>query len=788
MQGLPEWRARPSRRSRHMSEVLIRVLLVQDRRAPASAIPELLCDPANGLFTVDAEHAASAATKRLREGGFDVVVLNVARLGRKKLDRLATLTGAAPHLPIIVLDDVDNAELAERAMQLGAEDYVPMASVDARSLARVVRCAVERKCSEAALRTNQEKYYTLMSSLPDMVFRLDAEGRFVEFFPSKETAPLVSPEEFLGKKVQAVLPPDAAVQSLHFMEQALHTGEPQRFEYQLLVKGATRHYVSRLVPYRESEVLGFVRDVTENRQAVQALRASEARFRAMFDGAPVGMALVDKDGRPLECNASLQKMLGYEDDELRKMVFTEFTHPEDSAEDMRQFEELATGRRDRYEMDKRYIRKDGGVVWAHLNVSLVQGSGGAARHVIAMVEDITERKAAAAALRESEEQLRQAQRMEAVGRLAGGVAHDFNNLLTAMLGYTDFVLEELDENSPLRADLLDVKKNGQRAAALTRQLLAFSRRQVLQPEVLDLNRVVAGVSKMLRRLIGEHIELVTVADSGLGNVKADPGQLEQVIVNLVVNGRDAMPAGGKLTIETQNVNLDETHSPMGKFVRPGPYVLLKVSDTGCGMNEETKSRVFEPFFTTKEKGKGTGLGLSTVFGIVKQSGGYIWVHSELDVGTSFEVYLPRVDEEVTTKPKTGAHLRPRASREGETILVVEDEASVRTLTRRILERGGYGVLDARHGAEGLNLSEQHSGTIDLVITDVVMPEMDGPDMIERINANRPHTKVLYMSGYTEEAVLKRLDPETPFLHKPFTAKELSGKVREALHPELEDES
>jgi len=769
-----------------MGDALIRVLLFQARRAQSTGVPELLCDPANGLFTVDSERTPSAILRRLGERGFDIVLLNFNRLDSRNLDHLAKLTREAPHLPFVVLANIDDVELAERAMHLGAEDYVP-ATVDAHSLARILRCAIERKRSEAELRASKERHLALLHAMPDMVFRLDAEGRFLEFVPSRETLPLLSPEEFLGKTIRDVLPSEAAEQSDRFIKQALQSGQPQRFEYRLMVNGSARHFVSRLVPYGEGKVLGFVRDVTESRQAAQALRASEARFRAMFDGAAVGIALVDTDGRPLESNPSLQRMLGYEQHELQRMIFTEFTHPEDSETDMELFQELVTGKRDRYEMDKRYIRKDGGVVWAHLNVSLVRSSGGAPQYVIAMVEDITERKIAGDALRGSEEQLRQAQRMEAIGRLAGGVAHDFNNLLTAMLGYTDFVLDELEETNPLRADLLDVKKNGKRAAALTRQLLAFSRRQVLQPEVLDLNYVVAGISKMLRRLIGEHIELVTVPHSGLGNVKADPGQLEQVIVNLVVNSRDAMPGGGRLTIETGNADVDETLGPMGNVIRPGPYVLLRVRDTGCGMDKETQNRIFEPFFTTKEKGKGTGLGLSTVFGIVKQSGGYIFADSQVNAGTTFEVYLPRVDEEVTVRPRTGAHYRPRASRQGETILVVEDEASVRTLTRRILERNGYTVMEARNGAEGLRLSEQHSGPIELVITDVVMPELDGPEMIDRINIKRRLTKVLFMSGYTEESVLRSLDPETPFLHKPFTAKELSQKVRETLHPELEGE-
>jgi PAS domain S-box-containing protein len=762
------------------------VLLLQYRRDETS-VPSGLLEKLAADCLIDTERTLSDGLERLRQRRFDAVLLDLVFVNDEGLDALAELVTQEPTLPVVVLGEIDNEELVARAMRLGAEDYVSPATVDGRSLARVVRCAIERKRSETAFRERGEKHRALLNALPDMIFRLDPDGKFLDFVPSQDAFPFVSPNAFLGKKIRDVLPPDAAELAMHFLKRTLELGEKQSFEYHLTVNDSTRYYEARQVPSGDGEVLGFVRDVTESKLAAQALRESEARFRAIFDGAAVGIALVDTDGRPRETNSSLRRMLGYERDELRDMVFTEFTHPDDSAEDMGLFKELVTGKRDRYEMDKRYIRKDGRVVWTHLNVSLVRGAGDVAPHVIAMVEDITERKTGSDALRASEEQLRQAQRVEAVGRLAGGVAHDFNNLLTAMLGYTEFVLDELGPTSPLRADLLDVKKNGQRAAELTRQLLAFSRRQVLQPEVLDLNHVVAGISKMLRRLISEDIELVTVPDPALGNVKADPGQIEQVIMNLVVNSRDAMPEGGKLTISTENVHLDATHSSMGKFVKPGSYILLRVSDTGSGMDEETQSRIFEPFFTTKEKGKGTGLGLSTVFGIVKQSGGYVWVESKLGVGTTFDVYLPRVDEAVTTKPRTGSFLRPSSLRNDQTILVVEDEASVRTLTRRILENSGCRVLEARNGGEGLNVSERHPGPIDLVISDVVMPELNGPDMIARIAANRPQAKFLYMSGYTEEAVLRTLDPEIPFLDKPFTAKELVRKVREALNPELEGE-
>ena len=773
---------------RSMNQEPIKVLLIQDQHAETRAILEMLHHAAAGRFAVDSARTLSTGVECLQARTFNVVLLDLALPDSTGLPTLIKLLAVAPALPIVVLGEADDEELAARAMRIGAQDYLYKARVDGHSVVRALRYAIERKRSEEALRESEEKHRTLLNALPDMIFRLSADGRFLEFMPSKDILPFVPPRDFLGKRIQDVLPAEVAAQSIHFMERAIESGETQLFEYELGVSGATRYYEARLVPYGDGEVLGIVRDVTESKRAAEALRASEARFRTMFEGAAVGMALVDMAGRAQECNSSLERMLGYGHQELRQMVFTEFTHPEDAPRDVVLFKELVSGKRDHYEMDKRYLRRDGRVVWGHLNVSLVRGAGGVPQYAIAMVEDITERKKAGDALRASEEQLRHAQRMEAVGELAGGVAHDFNNLLTAMLGYTDFVLEELDETSPLRADLLDVKKNGQRAAALTRQLLAFSRRQVLQPEVLDLNQVVASTSKMLRRLIGEHIELVTVPNPALGNVKADPGQIEQVIVNLCMNSRDAMPSGGKLTIRTDNIDFDEAHASLGVLVRPGPYVMLDVTDRGCGMDKETQSRVFEPFFTTKEKGKGTGLGLATVFGIVKQSGGHIWVHSELGMGTTFKVYLPRVDEEVTSRPRTGGHLRPSLSRARETILLVEDEESVRTMARRILEKNGYLVLEAEHGAEGLNVSEQYSGPIDLVITDAVMPKLNGPQMMERIALKRPQTKVLYMSGYSEEAVLKPLDRETPFVHKPFTAKELGQRVREVLNPDLEDQT
>jgi nitrogen-specific signal transduction histidine kinase/ActR/RegA family two-component response regulator len=390
-----------------------------------------------------------------------------------------------------------------------------------------------------------------------------------------------------------------------------------------------------------------------------------------------------------------------------------------------------------------------------------------------MVEDITERK-------RLEDQLRRAQKMEAVGQLAGGVAHDFNNLLMVIQGYSEVMLARLDPAEPLRKNAEEIQKATERAASLTRQLLAFSRMQVLRPKILDLNAVLAEMGKMLPRLIREDIELRIVPGASLGSVKADQSQIEQVILNLLVNARDAMPRGGKLTIETASAELNDEYARGHTGVRPGKYAMLAVSDTGVGMDSETQAHIFEPFFTTKELGKGTGLGLATVYGIVKQSSGWIWVYSEVGKGTTFKIYLPQVDERV--QPPESSKTRSLAPGGTETILVVEDQDSIRELTREFLKGSGYTMLEARDGSEALQLAERYKGVIDLLVTDVVMPKMGGRELAHRLSAVRPLIKVLYMSGYAENSAAEPdiLDQNSVWLQKPFPLDSLLHKVREVL--------
>jgi PAS domain S-box-containing protein len=520
----------------------------------------------------------------------------------------------------------------------------------------------------------------------------------------------------------------------------------------------------------------ILRDLTEGQRADAALRESEARFRGAFDHSASGMALQGLDGRFVRVNRALRDMLGYEEPELLATTHQALVHPDEPEPESWYERDLLSGAIRWYQREQRYVHKRGDVVWGQLSVSLVRGGDGRPAYFLVQVHDITERKRA----EELEAQLRQSQKIEAVGQLAAGVAHDFNNLLMVITGRSHILIHHLGADHPLRRHVDLIQTTALRAGALTQQLLAFSRKEVLAPRVLDVNDVLEGMAPMLRRLIGEQIDLVTVPAAGLGRVKADTGQLEQVILNLAVNARDAMPEGGRLTIETANVELDERFVRDHRGARPGAHVALSVRDTGSGMDAATRTRLFEPFFTTKAAGKGTGLGLATVYGIVKQSGGYIAVDSEPGKGATFTMFLPRVDasvENAGVAPETGEF--PRGT---ETILLVEDEETVRDLAREILVQSGYTVIGARHGGEALLIGDQHAGPIHVLVTDVVMPELGGRELANRLAARRPGLKVVYMSGYTDERLAHHgvLEPGTVFLRKPLTPDTLARKVREIL--------
>ena len=525
---------------------------------------------------------------------------------------------------------------------------------------------------------------------------------------------------------------------------------------------------------RDKEILTFVArqlaSAVEIKRNEQALRRSEARYRSLVQSSVYGIYRSSLEGRFLDVNPALITMLGYGSAEEVLLLDPEsdiFAHPEEHTRLIDEFRR--TGRLDGIEV--KWKRKDGSAVTVRISGRAVSSADEPADVLEAIAEDVTDRRAL-------EDQFRQAQKMEAVGRLAGGVAHDFNNLLMVISGYAEVILAKLEVEHPLRDKAYAIQQASDRATTLTRQLLAFSRKQLLELKVVDVNAIVADMERLLRPLIGENIALTARLAPEAGCTRADAGQLEQVLMNLVVNAKDAMPNGGTLTIQTQNIELDDSHRAQ-TFIRPGNYVMLSVSDTGTGMDKETQSRIFEPFFTTKEKGKGTGLGLSTVYGIVKQSGGYVMVHSEEGRGTSFQIYLPRVEG------TTEKHVVPAAATAvggTETILLVEDEESVRQLVRDTLEAKGYRVIEGGDGEAGLAAATKHEGKIDLVITDVVMPGLGGRELVERLLKTRPGTKVLYLSGYTEDAILSEgtIENGTAFLQKPFTLQNLSRKVREVL--------
>jgi two-component system cell cycle sensor histidine kinase/response regulator CckA len=525
---------------------------------------------------------------------------------------------------------------------------------------------------------------------------------------------------------------------------------------------------------RDKEILTFVArqlaSAVEIKRNEQALRRSEARYRSLVQSSVYGIYRSSLEGRFLDVNAALIAMLGYGSAEevlLLDPTKDVFAHSEEHTRLIDEFRR--SGRLDGIEV--KWRRKDGRTITVRISGRAVSSADEPADVLEAIAEDVTDRRVL-------EDQFRQAQKMEAVGRLAGGVAHDFNNLLMVISGYAEVMLTAFEPNHPMREKALAIQQASDRATTLTRQLLAFSRKQLLELKVVDVNAIVADMERLLRPLIGETVEFVTSLAPEAAHTRADASQLEQVLMNLVVNAKDAMPGGGTLTLQTEKVLVDETHRLGPTFIRPGQYVVLSVRDTGMGMDKETQSRIFEPFFTTKEKGKGTGLGLSTVYGIVKQTGGYVMVHSEVERGTTFQIYLPRV-EGIAEKHTVPVALS--ASGGDETVLLVEDEESVRQLVRETLAAKGYCVMEAENGESGVAVAAQHDGKIDLVITDVVMPGMGGRELVKQLAQSRPETKVLYLSGYTEDAISEgTIESGAAFLQKPFTLQNLSRKVREVL--------
>ena len=645
------------------------------------------------------------------------------------------------------------------------------AMIGASSIARDITA---QKLAEEALRRASE---TSIYGSPMPIIAADAASRVTMWNPAAEALFGWSEDEVIGKPIPIV--PETGLKEAAHLHTELLSGQIMKGIELLRQKrdGSLVTISLSAAPIRDANhkvkgILGFLTDVTEQKRSEIALRQAEQKYRTIFENAVEGIYQTTPDGKYISANPALAHMLGFDSPEelihARQDIRTqEYVKPEMHTEFAKILEERDVVQSFEYEA----YRKDGKTIWVSENARVVRDSGGRTLYFEGTVEDVTGR-------RELEQQLRQMQKIEATGRLAGGVAHDFNNILMAISSYAELLEKKLTDEATRRY-AGEIVKATERGSSLTEGLLAFSRKQVLSPKVLDLNTLIAEQIRMLKRLIPENVELQFLAGSDTGRVKADPSQVQQVLMNLIINARDAMPNGGRLVIETGNAELDGADCPLANQAQAGKYVMVAVSDNGCGMSAEIKSHIFEPFFTTKEQGKGTGLGLAIVFGIVKQSGGQIFVHTEPDMGTTFKIYFPFVEAEIQI-PDMEEHQQPSTG--AETILLVEDEDGVRDSAAEYLRESGYTVLTAKGGSDALRLAEQHGGPIHVLLTDLIMPLMSGRELSERIASVRPEIRVVFMSGYSNNLLSNQqiLDPKHVLLQKPFRLATLGRRIRDVL--------
>src|ERR1700674_1371441 len=721
----------------------------------------------------------SEAEKHLAAHAVDIIILDLGLPDAQGLEAVRRAHAAAPRVPLVVLTGLDDESLATQALQEGAQDYLIKGQIETRGLLRALRHSVERKIMDDALFGEKERAQVTLNSIGDAVVCTDIAGNitFLNLVAEKMTG--WSRQEAVDRPMTVVCRIlDAATRKItpNPMDMAIVHNRTQDLPSNcILVRldGFEIPIENSAAPIydRQGQATGAVivfRDITERKRREDDLSRLAAVVESSYD-AIIGLT---PEGIILTWNRGAERIFGYSAEEAFGQSILFLSPPNLPVESPPFLEKV--GRADDVEhFETIRAKKDGTHIQIALTLSPIKNSDEQVVGVSGVARDITESK-------HLEEMLRKAQKMEGIGLLAGGIAHDFNNLLSVIIGYSEILLDGTHLDTKMHGQCEEIKKAGDRAASLTRQLLAFSRQQILAPKVLNLNTVVLETGKMLKRLIGEDIEFRTTLDPTLGSVKADPGQIEQDIMNLVVNARDAIPEGGKIVIETSNAELDDKYAIRHPPSIAGRYSLLAVSDTGIGMDEETRSHIFEPFFTTKELGKGTGLGLSTVYGIVKQSGGFIWVYSEIGHGTIFKVYLPRVDEAV--QQSQPCESPPELFRGTETIFLVEDEESVRTLTRTLLEEAGYTVIEASNGIQALEAAGSYSRPIHLLLTDVVMPGMNGPTLADSMLVTHPKMKALCMSGYTSTFAnfSGLVDRGVRLLQKPFSRDMLLRKVREVI--------
>jgi two-component system cell cycle sensor histidine kinase/response regulator CckA len=703
------------------------------------------------------------------------IVLVTAQVDGDDDRKMAVSTGAQ----ILVQRSPDYEVELNALIRVLMHDYAHPESIEAwHPEPYVRRMAAQMAKLLAKSRIAEHRYRSLFDNARDAISILTTEGRILEVNARCEEMMQRPRAQILGHHIRDFAPQGEADRNVDHYNQAIHFGVGPLPAVPLSRPDGTTVFVdfsTQVVEVgRETVVMAIGRDVTESMRARSDLAASESKYRALVENLPDVVWSATLDGKILFLSPHAEQVCGFKVDEITAGAATfwlDRVHPDDVQGARAAYEGLRTGA---YLAEYRWQRRDGRWIWirARAGVRTCEDGTQVAEGTFA---DITDQK-------RLEDQLRQAQKMEAIGQLTGGVAHDFNNLLAVILGSAEFLVDDLPADDPRRADVDSILEAGQRAAALTRQLLAFSRRQIVEPRPVNLGDVVTGLEKMLHRVLGEDIEFSVRLAPDLGEVMADAGQIEQVIMNLAINARDAMPRGGRLSIETSNVVLEENASPSRLPLPAGDYVMFAVSDSGCGMDTETQERAFEPFFTTKGVGKGTGLGLPTCYGIVTQCGGHISVYSEVGEGTVFRVYLPRLVDEAN-RAAEGRTALPEDLAGTETVLVVEDNAPLRGLVHRTLKRLGYRILQAGDGREAVAVHRAHKGTIDLVLTDVIMPGLSGPEVVSQIRELGGVPKVVFMSGYTDHAVVRdqRLETLANFIQKPFTPIALARRVREVLN-------
>ena len=747
------------------------VLVVDDEPHILSSMTALLEED----FSVVTSTDALAALGLLGDESFAVIIADQRMPGLPGDEFLAKAKLLSGATRVLITGYADISALIRAVNQGQIYTYVAK-PWEPLQLKFTITQAAQHCLLEKEIMRERDLLHGLMDHIPDLIWFKDAKGQFTRvnnstarFFGVNE------PSLVIGKSASDFFRPEEA-REIEAEERGirLERTATNRIHKLHWSDGVGRWMSTTKAPIAEKSgevtaLVGVSRDVTDQKEAELALQESEERYRQIVETTEEGVWIFDENLRTVIVNQKMAAMLGLHPADIERRPIADFLAGEDQELQLDLFKRNAEGNAPS-PADLHLKKKDGGVIWTIAASSPMLDAWGQHTGTLAMVTDITQRKAL-------EEQVRQAQKLEAVGRFAGGVAHDFNNVLTVITGHSQLLLRRLEADSPLRSQLEKIEAAAHQAANLTRQLLTFSRRRIAKPEVMGLNAAVLNFQKLCLPIIGDDVELITKLDPRLGRVRADAGQIDQVLMNLAVNARDAMPRGGTVTIGTANVDFDSTSPAVQGGEQPGPYVLLEVRDTGCGMDAVTQNRVFEPFFTTKEEGKGTGLGLSTVHGIVRQHGGWIEVKSELGHGTCFRIYLPRVTELEAAKPSAPSAEWPRGS---ETILVVEDRAPLRELVRESLTSFGYEVLEAGDGQEGLEILERGEKRIDLVVTDVIMPRLNGREFAKLVKERHPETRLLYMSGYGGDNPAAEALDSAELLQKPFTTEALLRKVRSAI--------